>query len=1112
MPRALTKTRLTLAAIGLTVVSMLAVLMLSGGKASALPINGAPSDFFPDTYTANRSTSAMVQLVPGGTVAMKARSTLMNIYVPTSSLGQPVSLTIIGGCDSGANSGRDINGWYANTAFYISAPGYPTAWADANCSGGNVNYTFTAAASATADDDANYYKYEFQADAFSSLGDATGTQYLNAFQVQAPAGVYLGVSNAPVACNSAAYPQSCPTPRPWPINGGGSVSLIYSSFYGQDNPYSQYLNIHIGNCSAVGIMSVYDLDASDAALNQTGLRMSITTIYDDGRPSPPVVSLNRAQIMAWNSVYGAPQGRPYIGGNEDQYLDIPAIGSATFPNGIFQFEPNTRYILEVFGLSNNNAFQMLPYMSPCTPIVGPSCAGLTPFSITNGGSATINPGDRIGFRVNVSGANGYQVGVNGPGPWGDEYPMPRTGGPTTDITNYLVTTNGTFARGSPVITADGTVTVNNVSYADGSPLVAPVPMVAPAAVGSYPFSWGLIQPGVGWANVTCQGVLNVGVTAACPGTNGPGGGGGGGASGVGLPGVRTETLASSADVTNQACHISLGEYASFRSQVSWPQRAEGCGGPAAPSANNPTGTPYKSLPWLAQNNGPVGGGTNGNLMNQVGNCVNRYWDGGTAGGAWLSPSALNGWANNISSFVGNVPHPGSSSKLTNCTANAMRIWGRSGVDQTDHSISLYRGNGWVNYVPQNGWGVYGNGTTIVRNNFNLTAAQISNLNLGATNLMLRAVADDWYRIYLNGVLVHTEMNSVVSSSVPLNGVKSILRVGVNSIAVQAVDKARWSQTPLGASTIGFGLCYSLDMDIPFDMPYVKAYGGDIRSCSNIRTWGGTDGSGAGAEYGVFAAGSIDGMSSAFLRNRTPRPPKGLTFANNLADTWGGNFGGASPGVSCQPNYWNDLRSAPVAASGANIDLSASGQVSHTGGTVLRAQTTSSRITVFVDGDLKIDGNVIYAAPPGNASWASINDIPFVTVVVCGNIYIDSGVTNLMGWYIAITKSSCTGGPGGGTIYTCTTNGGQVIADALRHNQCRNQLTVRGSFTADRIKFQRTRGSQHTGSAGEGIGSGNIAEKFIYGAEMWLARPEQRPPESVPGGTRYESITSLPPIL
>jgi hypothetical protein len=292
-------------------------------------------------------------------------------------------------------------------------------------------------------------------------------------------------------------------------------------------------------------------------------------------------------------------------------------------------------------------------------------------------------------------------------------------------------------------------------------------------------------------------------------------------------------------------------------------------------------------------------------------------------------------------------------------------------------------------------------------------------------------------------------------------------------------------------------------------PYFKVYGGDVRSCSgSINTWGTSSGRGASGEFGVTAAGTISTFASDGQRFTQIND---LTFADVPVTGTLGNFGAG--GATCGTNYWLTLRGTPTNL-GGSVDLSPTNQqVQYNGNKTLNGQTTGSRLTVFVKGDLTIN-----AAPgqPGvsyTGSWASVAAIPYVTIVTCGDIYIDKGVTTLAGWYIALPRTDCgLGGGGGGTIYSCT-NGSNYIGQATLYGDCLNPLTIHGNFTANTIKFLRTRGTVSQSPAiAEDKNSANISESFQSGAETWVAQPVGSTPAPTTGNTKFESITGLPPVL
>ncbi|MBA3758310.1 hypothetical protein H0X10_01620, partial [Candidatus Saccharibacteria bacterium] len=244
-------------------------------------------------------------------------------------------------------------------------------------------------------------------------------------------------------------------------------------------------------------------------------------------------------------------------------------------------------------------------------------------------------------------------------------------------------------------------------------------------------------------------------------------------------------------------------------------------------------------------------------------------------------------------------------------------------------------------------------------------------------------------------------------------------------------------------------------------PYLRVFGGDVQvgtsfsqpctavpaAQAKILTFNlGPGGSyqGAGAQMAVFALGTIDQFVSA---NGGGSPaPKALTFANT-SGTYGGNYNK----TFCAPDYWADATS-PVSSynvpAGVYTVAEGSGQ------------------TIYVDGNAIISGNILYANSGG---WTGLNVIPSYKLIVRGNIYIDRGVTQLDGTFIALAN-----GGSGGKIYTCTA-GGTVYTNPYSSADCNNTLTVNGSFIANEIKFLRTRGT---------LNSPEIAEIFRYGPEVW----------------------------
>lgn len=291
-----------------------------------------------------------------------------------------------------------------------------------------------------------------------------------------------------------------------------------------------------------------------------------------------------------------------------------------------------------------------------------------------------------------------------------------------------------------------------------------------------------------------------------------------------------------------------------------------------------------------------------------------------------------------------------------------------------------------------------------------------------------------------------------------------------------------------------GACPSLQV---VTKPYVQAFSGDVsagdtfqsQACApngsgEIKAFNrgvSTGYAGSGSQLGVVARGGIVEFVSAALR--ASARPTGLTIANSVASAWpaaGGNLGTYS---QCIANYWDNAPTTPptsYANAGQTIGL-------------------GQRTTVYVDGDATINGNIIYA---GSNAWNTSN-IPSFYLIVKGNIYINSSVTQLDGVYIALPKDNGNEG----VIYTCT-NGASLGDAAWVAANCGNQLTFNGAVIAKQLKLLRTFSSLNQSDANHIYDNSQAAERFIYSPDAWITAPSLSPS----GDNDYDSITNLPPVL
>jgi hypothetical protein len=347
-------------------------------------------------------------------------------------------------------------------------------------------------------------------------------------------------------------------------------------------------------------------------------------------------------------------------------------------------------------------------------------------------------------------------------------------------------------------------------------------------------------------------------------------------------------------------------------------------------------------------------------------------------------------------------------------------------------------------------------------------------------------------------------------------------------------------------------------------PYVRAYGADVAagggfpgSCGVITNAGIkayarplaehntlADRSGSGAQLAAMALDQISGFTTATTRTADPFQPRtymGLTYANtdpaSDVSSFRAKLGGYMTGDGwCMPDYWKtqypdgsdrkvDVSTSPAAVSvGSFADLQQT--VRSIDGGILQLNGTTNfnkRHTLYVDGDVYINGNITYSTN----YTAGASAIPSFTLVARGNIYIDKDVTQLDGFYIA-QPIDRTGGSrdGQGRVYTCTdaANISDIQSDSTAvymymYNNCGagngyvppRQLTVNGAVVAQKVMLTRTGFSLRDSRFQEQAGVSKAAEIFNFPLEMYLSPPFFSPRSTATSG-EYDYISILPPIL
>jgi hypothetical protein len=293
-------------------------------------------------------------------------------------------------------------------------------------------------------------------------------------------------------------------------------------------------------------------------------------------------------------------------------------------------------------------------------------------------------------------------------------------------------------------------------------------------------------------------------------------------------------------------------------------------------------------------------------------------------------------------------------------------------------------------------------------------------------------------------------------------------------------------------------------------PYLRVYGGDVSAgnpqsnACGVTTHAGIVGwskdltgyAGAATQYAALAIDNIYDFSTSLGNAAGAAPaPSGLAFANTTAS--GDDFGGNFVSLPCITDYYA-AKSGSVFAGGSITPLT-TGAYTATGPINISGNVNpNNRIILYVNGNVTINGNITYTG-----SW-NTSSLPLFEVIASGSIFIDHAVTNLDGIYIAQANATA----GGGTIYTCTNGATQYTVNTAGsfNTACGGKLTINGAFIAKQVQFLRTAGTVKQAAPGEASGT-NQAEVFNFSPALWMAQPPNAPTQG-----KYDSITSLPPIL
>jgi hypothetical protein len=292
--------------------------------------------------------------------------------------------------------------------------------------------------------------------------------------------------------------------------------------------------------------------------------------------------------------------------------------------------------------------------------------------------------------------------------------------------------------------------------------------------------------------------------------------------------------------------------------------------------------------------------------------------------------------------------------------------------------------------------------------------------------------------------------------------------------------------------------------------------------------------GASSQYGGFALGGIEGDPATFrgfysngANSATVSGPSTLTFANDNNLPWGGNFQGDIRQSHCIPDYFSKKPLSGVTTIDTdglqNNMLSGIYGASPPSGTIFRldgseggANTTITieldrDITIYVDGPVYIRNNIVYR------SGFTESNVPKLTLVAKGSIYIDYRVTQLDGLYIAQPRNTSTPVTDDtGIIWTCHGNNTDALTSSWLLSNCGSRLVFNNAaLIAKQIHFTRIPGHVAFACKQEDVLSNalacsNIAEIINYSPAMVIGGEFFNPSNTAP--LDIESLVSLPPTL
>jgi hypothetical protein len=323
---------------------------------------------------------------------------------------------------------------------------------------------------------------------------------------------------------------------------------------------------------------------------------------------------------------------------------------------------------------------------------------------------------------------------------------------------------------------------------------------------------------------------------------------------------------------------------------------------------------------------------------------------------------------------------------------------------------------------------------------------------------------------------------------------------------------------------------SRDIDVVENRPYLRVSGSDtvagasftgsgitnIYGAKNapIETNGVDENSGSSSgQYAVTASGFIDSLAPAnfYSNNYQQRSSrKDLSFANDgieqSPDEYGkfyGDDGVGLPDVDITQLESTAKESSPASNNINDYLKNDKGSAYFKGNTTLTGGAIKGSKIIDIEGDVTISGDLTYSADSN------------LILLVKGNIYINSSVSQIDGTYIAFPTSA-----NNGLVDTCSNVGGAGdwpdSGKALTTEEpCNNKLTVNGRLIASKVLWKRTFGTiGNNSNVINGTCAAGDAPKNISKLESCAAEFIDFSPEAYfnsPFNTTYKSAISNVPI-